>query len=261
MPKSKRNRVVSLTKVKKKSRDWKEGQVTQIRECADKYASIYAFRYFNMRNEKFKELRDDLKDSSRFVLGSTKLLPVALGKTEVDEYKQDLHKLSALIKGQVALFFTNLPKDEVEKVFAAFSHQDYARAGARATHDFRLVEGPLEGPMGPMPHTLEPQLRKLGLPVKLNKGVVELLADHVVCKAGAQLDPNQSSLLRIFDVKMSVFRLKLVGAWHAEGNVFESLVAEGEEEEEDDEEEGDEFAADTIDFELPAELELPAHLR
>jgi hypothetical protein len=33
---------------------------------ARSYPHIYVFRFHNMRNEKFKELRDELKDSSRW---------------------------------------------------------------------------------------------------------------------------------------------------------------------------------------------------
>ena len=72
------------------------------------------------------------------------------------------------------------PTLQVVRVFNEFQHEDYARAGARATHDFSLQEGPLSGPSGPLPHTMEPQLRKFGLPSRLNKGVVELAADHTV---------------------------------------------------------------------------------
>lgn len=72
------------------------------------------------------------------------------------------------------------PHAQVKEAFDNFVHEDFARAGAKAVHDFRLTAGPLSGPAGPLPHTLEPQLRKFGMPTKLNKGVVELLADYTV---------------------------------------------------------------------------------
>lgn len=195
-----------------------------IRNCIDQYPFIYLFRVYNMRNEKFKELRDQLKDSSRFVMGSTKLMQVALGKTESDEYRTNLHLISGKLRGQVGLLFSKLPKDEVLTLFEEFEHEDYARAGAKATEDFSLTEGPLVGPMGPLSHTIEPQLRKYGLPTRLNKGVVELLADHQVCRAGQQLDPSQASILRVFDLKMAVFKLKLLACWSAEGDVVEDIA-------------------------------------
>lgn len=35
-----------------------------------RYPSIYLFKFYNMRNEKFKELRDELKENSRCVSAS-----------------------------------------------------------------------------------------------------------------------------------------------------------------------------------------------
>ena len=51
-----------------------------------------------------------------------------------------------------------------------FEELDYARAGTRATDECEVLAGPVEGPTGPMPHTLEPALRAHGMPTRLNKG-------------------------------------------------------------------------------------------
>ncbi|WIA38467.1 hypothetical protein OEZ86_001790 [Tetradesmus obliquus] len=223
MPKSKRNKVVSLTKAKKKDRTWKEGLITQVRNAAEEFPSVCLFRYHNMRNELFKDLREQLKDSSRFVMGSNKVLQVALGKTPADELRTGLSQISAKLAGHVGLLFTRMAKDEVVAALEEVHEEDFARAGSAAGQEFKLAAGPLSNATGPLPHTLEPTLRKHGLPTKLNKGVVELLADHVVCRAGQTLDPNQAALLRVFGVKMATFRLTPLAWWSSDGDVFEEL--------------------------------------
>ena len=51
----------------------------------------------------------------------------------------------------------------------------------------------------------------------LHQGVVELVADHTVCREGETLSANQAAVLRIFDVKMASFRMRLLACWSADG--------------------------------------------
>ncbi|KAL1338536.1 hypothetical protein HN51_033158 [Arachis hypogaea] len=209
MPKSKRNRQVTLSKTKKKGREHKEAIVNSIKEAAEKYSSVYVFSFENMRNQKFKEFREQLKSSSRFFLGSNKVMQVSLGRSPSDEVRSGLHKVSKLLRGDSGMFFTNLSKEEVEKLFNQFEEYDFARTGSIATEKVDLKEGPLEQ----FTHEMEPFLRKQGMPVRLNKGVVELVSDFVVCEEGKPLSPEAARILRLLGIKMASFRLHLICRW------------------------------------------------
>ncbi|KAL6003281.1 hypothetical protein ACLOJK_023504 [Asimina triloba] len=67
-----------------------------------------------------------------------------------------------------------------------------------------------EGPLEQFTHEMEPFLRKQGMPVRLNKGVVELVSDFVVCEEGQPLSPESARLLRLLGEKMATFRLHLI---------------------------------------------------
>ncbi|CAI0542996.1 unnamed protein product [Linum tenue] len=212
MPKSKRNRAVTLSKTKKKGREHKEGVVNGIREAVEKYPSIYLFGYENMRNLKFKEFRDQLKSSSRFFLGSNKVMQVALGRSAGDELRPGIRKVSKLLRGDSGLMATNLPKEEVERLCREYEDYDFARTGTNATEKVELNEGPLEQ----FTHEMEPFLRKQGLPVRLNKGVVELISDFVVCEEGKPLSPESARILRLLGIKMATFKLHLICRWSSD---------------------------------------------
>eukprot|EP00123_Amoebidium_parasiticum_P005609 comp16763_c0_seq1/m.15110 comp16763_c0_seq1/g.15110 ORF comp16763_c0_seq1/g.15110 comp16763_c0_seq1/m.15110 type:complete len:234 (-) comp16763_c0_seq1:3-704(-) len=221
MPKSKRNKVVALTATQKKGNVLKQGLVEEIRKCVDEYAYIYVFSVRNMRNTKLKDIRTEWRHS-RFFMGKNKVMAVALGRTAEDEVQQDLHKISKKLVGNVGLLFTNRSKQEVTDWFHEHVESDYARSGSRATVDFLVPEGPLDQ----FPHSMEVQLRSLGLPTSLKKGVIEVDREYAVCREGDTLNPQQAQLLKLFGVQMVQFKVVLEACWAREGGYEEYEVEE-----------------------------------
>uniref|UniRef100_A0A023FV74 Ribosome assembly factor mrt4 n=1 Tax=Amblyomma parvum TaxID=251391 RepID=A0A023FV74_AMBPA len=213
MPRSKRNRQVSLTRTKKKGLERKQDLIQEVREAFDKYDKVFVYSVSNMRNTKLKDVRQEWKDS-RFYFGKNKVMAVALGRFIDEDHRENLHKVSERLRGQCGLFFTNAPKEKVLQWFGEYRDADFARAGFQATQRVLLDQGPLPQ----FQHSLEPHLRRLGLPTSLQKGVVTLLKDHEVCKEGELLKPEQAGLLKLLGIKMATFKITMEFLWNADGS-------------------------------------------
>ena len=93
------------------------------------------------------------------------MMALSIGRTMESEYKKDLHKISKGLHGKRGLLFTNEKVEEVKEWFKSHKKLCFARSGSVATETVVLPEGPLD-----LPHSMEPQLRQLGLPTKLKDG-------------------------------------------------------------------------------------------
>ena len=78
MPIAKKNKTVSLTKVKPKTRDHKEAIVEKVHAYMKEFKNIYVLSYENMTTNNFKTLKEELADS-KFLMGKNKVLSVAFG--------------------------------------------------------------------------------------------------------------------------------------------------------------------------------------
>jgi mRNA turnover protein 4 len=213
MPKSRRDKKISLTKVDKKvGLESKQKLVDNIRSAVDNYARIFVFKPENMRNKTLKDVREKWKHS-KFFIGKNRVIAKALGNTEEEEYNENLHKISAIMRGEVGLLFTNEKTEDVLEEFQNLSSPDYARTGGICAEDLVLPEGPLPD----FSHAIEPQLRALGLPTTLKKGIVTLLKEHVVCKEGDILTSEQARILKLFGNQQAEFRLLMLAVWSNDG--------------------------------------------
>lgn len=217
MPRSKRSTIHHLTKTTKKDRTHNENLYNSIREAASSYSSVFVFSVENMRNTYLKDVRSQLS-TSRIFFGKTKVMAKALGTTVDEEALPGLSGMSAFLSGNVGLLFTNQPVDEITGFFDEYIQTDYARAGVEATRDFVVPAGIVYSRGGeidqdedlPLPHSLEVQLRKCGMPTRLVKGRITLDDDYTVCKQGKELDSHQTALLKTFGVAMAEFRVILL---------------------------------------------------
>lgn len=141
MGRSKRERVVALTKTRKKlvSREEKQKQLVNIRKLVDDYTNIYLFRMANMRNVLMKKLREQWSDS-QFFMGRKRIAQVAFGRNAAEEYADGLSKVAEALHGNVGLLFTNRPHDEVVAFFGEYAEPDVARSGFIATDSVHLEE-------------------------------------------------------------------------------------------------------------------------
>lgn len=148
----------------------------------------------------------------------------ALGQTPEEAVAPGIEVLSRMLTGNVGLVFTNRPAEAILSYFNGLVLVDFARAGVTATRSFTIPTGIVYATAGevpaendiPLEHTLEPELRRLGVPTRMVKGKVVLGDEdgdgepYVVCKEGDVLDSRQTRLLKMFDVCLSEFKVKVL---------------------------------------------------
>lgn len=209
MPKSKRDRPIFTSKTTKKSN--KAELIESVQETVETSNYTYVFEVENFRNNLMQPVRKHWR-GSKFIFGKNTVIQLALGKTQHEEIRPKMAQVSQLVTGGRGLFCTGVAPEEVKNYFENFQVPEFARAGFVATEDFRLQAGPLD--TNRYPFSMKETLRVLGLPVKLDKGVVVLEVDHTVCEKGDCLTPEQARLLKFWEVRQAVFRFNIVAYWH-----------------------------------------------
>lgn len=156
--------------------------------------------------------------------GKTKLMIRALGSNPAEAAAPGIEGLSKYLAGTVGLIMTNRPAETVLEYFANLSQVDFARAGVAASRSFTIPTGVVYATAGevpieydvPLEHSIEPELRRLGVPTKMVKGKVVLGEEsgegepYVVCKEGDILDSRQTRLLKLFSVCLSEFKVQIL---------------------------------------------------
>ena len=228
MPKSKRNKIVALTKTKKANfHDKKSKLIEKVHEYIEKYEYTYSFTFKNMTNSAFQALRDYWKDddNSVFLFGKTTTLHVALGKGDEDAHKPKMDLLGKNLRGNSGLFFSDKEPTSVIKYFDEYSCPYFPTPGFIAKESVVLKRG-LPKELKGIPSSMEEQFRQIGLKLKLDATNWYLLEDFDVCVEGKEITPNQTKLMRILGLRIDEFKIK-IGSYNTKTGDYKLVDAVG----------------------------------
>ena len=142
MPRSKRNKKVSLTQVKSDRRDHKQKVVAAVREAADKYARAFVFSLRNQRSRHMQHVRRKYRAGRIFCAKHT-VVQLALGRSPEEDYRENLHQVSRHLRGRTGILFTDDVEKDVVEYFESLAVPDFADAGFVPDFDMSLAVGPI----------------------------------------------------------------------------------------------------------------------
>ena len=106
MPRSKRNKEVALTKVRKApSKEKKDNLIIKIQDAVENYGSAYVLKVENERNEFLQKIRGHFATTGVLFMGKKNVMKLALGTNASSEVASAIHLLSEKICGNSALLY------------------------------------------------------------------------------------------------------------------------------------------------------------
>lgn len=144
-------------------------------------------------------------------MGKNKVMQLAIGVDASSEIADGIHKLAPLISGHRGIICADMAPADIQEALERHRTAEYARTGCPATGDVMLERG--ADALASFPHSIEPHLRKLGLPTSLQDGKIILLGDYQLCRTGDKLSNEQCQLLKLLSITMAELKVTALAVY------------------------------------------------
>jgi mRNA turnover protein 4 len=221
MPKSKRTKLISLTRTKPKTRDAKTKLLTRVKLLLTKYTRIAVVSYQNMNASAQLALRSHLGSISKIIFGKKSILKLALGGSE-ESSDDSVNMLCDFFDGQIALVFTNQPVSTLKSKLENFSKIEFAQPGSISPANVVLSKG--DTVFKSMSSSNDEYLRNLGLDVNVNEGKLNLVSDFLAAGKGQALTSEQCKILKLLGIKLGKVKVEVRAIFDKENFRLEKYV-------------------------------------
>jgi large subunit ribosomal protein LP0 len=175
-------------------------------------ASIFIVNVDNVGSNQMHQIRVALRGRGVVLMGKNTMVRRAL-RTMIGEYPQ-LERLLVAVRGNVGFVFTSGDLSEIRDIITANKVAAPARAGALAPKDVKVPAG--NTGMEPGKTSF---FQALGIPTKIARGTIEIVADVQVVTAGTRVGPSEATLLNMLNISPFTYGMTVVQIYD-QGNMF-----------------------------------------
>ncbi len=174
------------------SRKWKEAQVSELQQLADKYQVIAIASLQNFPGALAKELRKKLQGKAVVKVSKTRVIERALQNS-----KADTKGLLGHVKGSVAIIFTDMNAFELYAFLKRNKVRMPAKSGIMAPDDIVIPAGDTGLPPGPALS----DLKAVGLKTVMKGPTISIAEDKMVTRKGEAISAAVAGALSKLGIK------------------------------------------------------------
>ncbi|KIY68746.1 hypothetical protein CYLTODRAFT_421392 [Cylindrobasidium torrendii FP15055 ss-10] len=201
----------------------KENYFVKLKELLAKYPSIFIVNVDNVGSNQMHQIRVALRGKGVVLMGKNTMVRRAL-RTFVSENPQ-YERLLPHVRGNVGFVFTDGDLKDIREIITSNKVAAPARAGALATVDVSIPAG--NTGMEPGKTSF---FQALGIPTKIARGTIEIVADVKVVHAGTRVGPSEATLLNMLNISPFTYGMVVVQIYDS-GNSFSPEVLDVDESE------------------------------
>jgi len=191
----------------------KQELVNEVKELLKKFRSVAIISLENVPSHQYNIIKGEVRKYGIIKVYKNNVFLRAAKEVGIE----GIEELSKYLTGINAFLYTNSNPYEIALIIEKVVAPRYAKPGDKAESDIYVPEGPTGIPPGPMLSVFG----KLKIRTQVREGIIWIAKETKVAKAGDEISPELSSLLRKLDIKPIMVKLSLKAVWEG-GKVYSS---------------------------------------
>lgn len=185
-----------MAKVKAHVSEEKKKRVASLKQDIKGHNTVLVASIKNIPGNQFQEIVKKLRGKAKVTVPKKSLIFRAIDSVSEEEQKE-IEQLKEKITESIAVLFSNLDAFELSSELVQSKRPAKAKPGQIAKEDIEVSKGPTDL----MPGPAISELGDLGIPIKIEKGKINIQKSTVIVKSGEKISKEAADVMNKLNIK------------------------------------------------------------